>query len=112
VFAYHVRDFSSEVKPSPQDEIEIAYVNPRNLEMDELYVVVVDRRYAWLTTGPCDSLLETGSFIPIIRKRQALIVASPEEIVFSRNCIEAVCIHRIAAPLETPSCGEYGLGLI
>lgn len=53
-----------------------------HLEQGQLNVEIMGRGYAWLDTGPQDSLLEATSFIATLQKRQGLQVACPEEIAF------------------------------
>ena len=63
------------------------------------------RGYAWLDTGTHDSLLDAGSFIATLQKRQGLQVACPEEIAHAKGWIDDEQLLRLAEPLLS---GEYG----
>jgi hypothetical protein len=64
-----------------------------------LAVEILGRGYAWLDTGTHDSLLEAGSFIATLEKRQGLKVACPEEIAFRSGWITAEQLELLAAPM-------------
>lgn len=70
------------------------------------------RGYAWLDTGTQDSLLEAASFIATLQKRQALMVACPEEIAFGQKWIDAAALKKLAAPLGKNGYGPYLLSLL
>ncbi len=63
-------------------------------------------------TGTHDSLLEAAGFISTLQKRQDLVVACPEEIAFHQGWIDAVAVHKLAAPLAKNGYGQYLLNLI
>lgn len=70
------------------------------------------RGYAWLDTGTHDSLLEAGSFIATLQKRQGSPVACPEEIAFRQGWINAKKAAALAAPLKKNGYGQYLLSLL
>ncbi|MCV5520550.1 glucose-1-phosphate thymidylyltransferase, partial [Escherichia coli] len=47
-----------------------------------LTVELLGRGFAWLDTGTHDSLIEAGSFVETVQKRQGMMVACPEEIAW------------------------------
>jgi len=100
-----VCDFAAELKPSPRGELEITDINRRYLANQELHVQLMGRGYAWLDTGTHDSLLDAGSFIATLQKRQGLQVACPEEIAHAKGWIDDEQLLRLAEPLLS---GEYG----
>ena len=107
-----VCDIAADIKPSERGELEITAVNERYLEQGQLNVELMGRGFAWLDTGTHDSLLEAGSFIATLQKRQGLQVACPEEIAFRKGWIDAEQVARLATPLAKNGYGQYLLNLI
>jgi glucose-1-phosphate thymidylyltransferase len=52
------------------------------LHNNNLNVELLGRGFAWLDTGTHDSLIEAGSFVETVQKRQGMMVACPEEIAW------------------------------
>lgn len=73
---------------------------------------IMGRGYAWLDTGTHDSLLEAGSFIQTIEKRQGLKVACIEEIAYDRGFISKKQVEILAKPLLKTQYGRYLLNLV
>ncbi|MFC1747695.1 glucose-1-phosphate thymidylyltransferase RfbA [Pseudomonadota bacterium] len=102
-----VVDFAKELKPSARNELEITDINLRYLTQGQLHVEPLSRGMAWLDTGTHSSLLEAGSFIETIEKRQGLRIACPEEIAYRKNFINAEQLEALAAPLVNSGYGNY-----
>lgn len=107
-----VCDIAAQVQPSARGELEITDVNQHYLDEGQLHVELMGRGFAWLDTGTHDSLLEAGSFIATLQKRQGLQVACPEEIAFRNGWIDAEQVLRLAKPLAKNGYGQYLLNLI
>ena len=107
-----VCDIAADIEPSDRGELEITDVNQRYLEQEQLSVELMGRGFAWLDTGTQDSLLEAGSFIATLQKRQGLQIACPEEIAFRRGWIDTEQLERLAAPLLKNAYGQYLANLI
>ena len=107
-----VCDIAAEVEPSARGELEITDVNQHYLGAGQLHVELMGRGFAWLDTGTHDSLLEAGSFVATLQKRQGLQVACPEEIAFRKGWIDAEQVMRLAKPLTKSGYGLYLLNLI
>ena len=107
-----VCDIAASITPSARGELEITDVNRRYLEQGSLNVETLGRGFAWLDTGTHDSLLEAGSFIAMLQKRQGLMVACPEEIAYGNRWIDAAQLERLAAPLGKTGYGQYLLSLL
>ena len=102
-----VCDMAAELKPSPRGELEITDLNSLYLSEGRLNVEIMGRGYAWLDTGTHDSLIEAGSFIATLQKRQGLVIACPEEIAYRSQWIDAERLQKLAAPLAKNAYGRY-----
>jgi glucose-1-phosphate thymidylyltransferase len=107
-----VCDIAASVKPSQRGEYEITDVNRAYLTSGRLRVEIMGRGLAWLDTGTHDSLLEAGSFIATLQKRQGLIVACPEEIAWRSSWISAEEVRARAEPLLKSGYGRYLLQML
>ena len=95
------------IQPSHRGELEITDINKAYLEAGELDVEVMGRGYAWLDTGTHESLLEAGTFIETIEKRQNLKVACLEEISYRMGYISHEQLIELAQPLKKNGYGQY-----
>lgn len=102
-----VVEMAKNLKPSPRGELEITDLNRLYLEAGNLHVEVMGRGMAWLDTGTHDSLLEAGSFIQTIEKRQGLKVACPEEIAYRMGFIDAAQVKVMAKKYAKNGYGQY-----
>jgi glucose-1-phosphate thymidylyltransferase len=102
-----VVEIAKNVQPSHRGELEITSVNEEYLKRDQLMVEMMGRGYAWLDTGTHDSLLEAGSFIQTIEKRQGLKVACIEEIAYEQGFISKEQVEQLAQPLLKTQYGQY-----
>ncbi|MDR5836994.1 glucose-1-phosphate thymidylyltransferase RfbA [Caballeronia sp. LZ034LL] len=106
-----VCDIAADIKPSARGELEITDVNSCYLNDGKLTVQIMGRGHAWLDTGTHDSLIEAATFIATLQKRQALVVACPEEIAFRRRWIDEEALLALARPLAKNAYGQYLLNL-
>jgi glucose-1-phosphate thymidylyltransferase len=106
-FDNQVAEIAKNVEPSPRGELEITSVMSRYLEDGALSVSVMGRGMAWLDTGTHDSLLEAGTFVATIEKRQGLKIASPEEIAWHQKWIDDDALLRAADALGKSQYGQY-----
>ena len=102
-----VVDVAKNMQPSPRGELEITDVNRQYLAWNDLQVEVMGRGMAWLDTGTHDSLIEAGSFIQTIEKRQGLKVACPEEIAYRMGFIDAEKLAALASKYAKNGYGDY-----
>ncbi len=108
-YTNEVVEIAKKVKPSHRGELEITSINEVYLREGHLKLEIMGRGYAWLDTGTHDSLLEAGSFIQTIEKRQGLKVACLEEIAFEQGLITSTELAMLAQPLLKTNYGQYML---
>lgn len=106
-----VVDIARQLKPSPRGELEITDVNRAYLAAGNLRVEKLGRGFAWLDTGTHDSLLEAGSFVQTIEKRQGLKVACLEEIAYENGWINTEQLIAQGTALKKTGYGQYLLKL-
>lgn len=68
------------IKPSARGELEITTLNEMYRAEGLLDVQILGRGFAWLDTGPMDSLLQAANFVETIESRQGITISAPEEI--------------------------------
>jgi glucose-1-phosphate thymidylyltransferase len=107
-----VVEIAKKLTPSSRGELEITSVNEDYLRKGKLNVELMGRGFAWLDTGTHESLLEAGSFIQTIEKRQGLKIACIEEIVFELGYITKNELIDLIKPLEKTQYGQYLTKLI
>jgi glucose-1-phosphate thymidylyltransferase len=108
----HVVELARRIKPSARGELEITDLNRLYLEAGALHVEVMGRGMAWLDTGTHDSLLDAGTFIQTLEKRQGLKIACPEEVAYRSGFIDAGQLRSLAQPLLKSGYGEYLLRML
>lgn len=97
------------MKPSYRGELEITDLNRVYLERGQLDVQLLGRGYAWLDTGTMDSLLEAGSFVQMIEKRQGIKISAIEEIAYRNGWITR---EKLIASAERYGKSTYGAHLM
>ena len=107
-----VVDVAKSIKPSARGELEITSVNQCFLQSGELKVQTLQRGFAWLDTGPHDSLAEASIFVEVIEKRQGLKIACLEGIAYRNGWITADKLRALAEPMLRNQYGQYLLKLL
>lgn len=107
-----VIDIAKKIKPSPRGELEITAINDEYLKRDQLHVELLGRGFAWLDTGTHDSLIEAGSFVETVQKRQGMMVACPEEIAWRNGWLSDEQIRERGLLLAKNDYGQYLLRLL
>ncbi len=103
-----VIEIARSLRPSPRGELEITDLNLVYLNRGDLRVELLGRGYAWLDTGTYSSLLDAGTFVATIERRQGLKISCPEEIALQNGWIEEA---QLRACIERAGKSEYGVYL-
>jgi glucose-1-phosphate thymidylyltransferase len=106
-----VIDVAKNMTPSARGELEITDVNKTYLARNKLMLEILGRGYAWLDTGTYGSLLEAGSFVEVIERRQGLKIACLEEIAYGLGFINREQLLNQANKLKNSQYGRYLLKL-
>lgn len=107
-----VVEIAKNVKPSARGELEITSINDEYLKRDQLNVELLGRGFAWLDTGTHDSLIEAGSFVETVQKRQGMMVACPEEIAWRNGWLNDTELKHRGNALSKNQYGQYLLKLL
>ena len=96
---------AAKVKPSPRGELEITTLLESYREDDILQVSLMGRGFAWLDPGTHGSLLDAGSFVRTLERRQGLQTGSPDEIAYAHGWISG---EQLAARAKMFGKNDYG----
>jgi glucose-1-phosphate thymidylyltransferase len=102
-----ILDIVRRLKPSERGELEITDVNRIYHERGALRVHVLGRGTAWFDTGTHDALLDAGTYIAALQKRQGLKVGCPEEVAFRKGYIGADALRALGRKLAKTGYGAY-----
>ena len=87
-------------------------MNEVYLKNDSLNVELLGRGFAWLDTGTHDSLIEAGSFVETVQKRQGMMVACLEEIAWRNGWLSKENLYERGQLLSKNHYGQYLLKLV
>lgn len=107
----NVVEIAKKIKPSQRGELEITSINQIYLDQGKLNVELLGRGFAWLDTGTHESLLEAGSFIQTLEKRQGLKIACLEEIAFNNRWLSRERLKKRGESMRNNDYGQYLLKL-
>ena len=112
IFDNDVALIAKSIKPSARGELEITDVQLEYLKKGKLKVELIGRGIAWLDTGTPESLIEAGTFIYSIEKRQGTKIACLEEIALHQNFISLEQYKENVSKLPNCSYKEYCLKVL
>lgn len=107
-----VIEIARNIEPSPRGELEITSVNEVYLKNNSLSVELLGRGFAWLDTGTHDSLIEAGSFVETVQKRQGMMVACPEEVSWRNGWLSDDDLYNLGKKIEKNHYGKYLMNLV
>ncbi|STQ85947.1 glucose-1-phosphate thymidylyltransferase [Helicobacter muridarum] len=103
----NVISYAKQIIPSKRGELEITDINKLYLQNGKLKVEIFGRGFAWLDTGTNDSLLDAGSFVQTIERRQGFKIACLEEIAYKNKWIDEETLLKRAKELDKSGYGKY-----
>jgi glucose-1-phosphate thymidylyltransferase len=106
-----VIEVAKHIKPSWRGELEITDVNKVYLERKQLKLEILGRGFAWLDTGTYESLMEAGTFVEVLERRQGLKMACLEEIAYENGFIGLKQLEELGDQLRNSQYGQYILEL-
>ncbi len=106
-----VVEIARQVRPSARGELEITDVNNAYLQRGDLHVKRLGRGFAWLDTGTHESLLDAGTYVQTIERRQGQKVACLEEIAFNNGWLDRAGLAERGKRLDKTDYGQYLLAL-
>ena len=106
-YDHRVCDIAASLQPSARGELEITDLNKVYLGSGDLHVEKMGRGFAWLDTGTHDNLVEAGTFVQVLERRQGTRVCCPEEIAFRNGWIDRAQLVALAHPLIKSGYGRY-----
>ena len=99
-----VIEIAKHIKPSARGELEITAVNNTYLEMGELNVIRLGRKFCWYDTGNAESMFQAAEAIREIQ-RSGRRVGCLEEIAYEKGFIDCEQLTTVAEAMKMT---EYG----
>jgi len=106
-FDNHVVEIARNLKPSARGELEILDTIRPYLHAGTLHVQELGRGFAWLDTGTHESLLEAGTFVQTLEKRQGLKISCVEEIAWRKGFISTDQLREAGEKMKKNEYGQY-----
>lgn len=97
------------IQPSARGELEITAVNNAYLEMGELSVIKLGRKFNWFDTGTAESMFVASEAVRRIQMTEKRMVACLEEIAYKKGFIDRAQLMITADSLKMT---EYGRTLM
>lgn len=100
-------DRARQVAPSARGELEITSLLEMYLQEGALSVERMGRGFAWLDTGTHESLLDAGTFVRTLEKRQGQQAGCLEEIAYQQGWINESELEARADMFQKNDYGTY-----
>ncbi|WPZ31530.1 glucose-1-phosphate thymidylyltransferase RfbA (plasmid) [Sulfitobacter sp. OXR-159] len=100
-------DRARRVTPSARGELEITSLLEMYLQEGALSVERMGRGFAWLDTGTHESLLDAGTFVRTLEKRQGQQAGCLEEIAYQQGWINEAELEARAEMFQKNDYGTY-----
>ena len=110
-FDNRVVEISKGLKPSARGELEILDTIRPYMKSGELHVQELGRGFAWLDTGTFESLLEAGTFVETLERRQGLKISCVEEIAWRKGFITTDQLRALGESMKKNGYGAYLLAI-
>lgn len=110
-FDNRVVQIAKGLKPSVRGELEILDTIRPYMKSGELHVQELGRGFAWLDTGTFESLLEAGTFVETIERRQGFKISCVEEIAWRKGFITTDQLRALGESMKKNGYGAYLLAI-
>ncbi len=107
IYDENISDYTSKIKKSKRNELEITDINKLYLKKNKLKVQILNRGSTWLDMGTFDLLSDASDFVKTIEKRQGFMISCPEEIAWRNSWINKEKLLQISKKYKN----SYGLYL-
>ncbi|NGX27824.1 MAG: hypothetical protein K940chlam6_01762, partial [Chlamydiae bacterium] len=107
-----VVEIAKSLHPSARGEIEITDINRHYLKKGKLNCHLLDRGFAWLDTGSCDTLLAAAQYVQQMQKRQGIKIGCLEEEAFRKGLIDSNQLLALAQAHKNSEYGHYLKALV
>ena len=104
-----VVEIAKSICPSPRGELEITSINNVYLEMDELNVIPLGRKFCWYDTGTAESMFQASKAIRDIEHKQKRMVGCLEEIAYNHGYINH---EQFINAVESLKMTDYGKSIM
>lgn len=104
-----VVEIAKNIKPSVRGELEITAVNNVYLEMGELNVIKLGRKFNWFDTGTAESMFVASEAVRDIQFKQKRFVGCLEEVAYKKGFIDH---NQLINAAESLRMTEYGKALL
>lgn len=111
-FDGNVAKISKRLQKSSRGETEITELISAYLNEKKVTFNVLGRGYVWFDIGLPNSLLDASNYVEVIQTRQGIYIASPEEVAWRMNFIDAVKLQNIIDNLPDCKYKIYLQGLL